>query len=123
MKFILLKRMKIVKLMEFMKRMKLLLHQKAAFSYRRQKQTNFVEALKDYYNLLIYNKTLIYNKKENVIQKIFKEEIDPAIGLQPFQARRIAFNINIPNDFSFVVLIGLGTFIFKNCGFGSTVFF
>lgn len=29
--------------------------------------------------------------------KIFKEEIDPAVGLLPFQARRIAFNINIPN--------------------------
>ncbi|MED4225439.1 ADP-forming succinate--CoA ligase subunit beta [Neobacillus cucumis] len=31
-------------------------------------------------------------------EKIFKEEIDPAIGLQPYQARRIAFNINIPNE-------------------------
>jgi succinyl-CoA synthetase beta subunit len=31
-------------------------------------------------------------------EKIFKEEIDPAIGLQPFQARRIAFNINIPKE-------------------------
>ena len=31
-------------------------------------------------------------------EKIFKEEIDPAIGLQSFQARRIAFNINIPNE-------------------------
>ncbi|WP_160720014.1 ADP-forming succinate--CoA ligase subunit beta [Bacillus sp. USDA818B3_A] len=31
-------------------------------------------------------------------EKIFKEVIDPAIGLQPFQARRIAFNINIPNE-------------------------
>jgi len=31
-------------------------------------------------------------------EKIFKEEIDPAIGLQPFQARRIAFNINIPTE-------------------------
>ncbi|MEH7353104.1 ADP-forming succinate--CoA ligase subunit beta [Neobacillus drentensis] len=31
-------------------------------------------------------------------EKIFKEEIDPAIGLQAFQARRIAFNINIPNE-------------------------
>lgn len=30
-------------------------------------------------------------------EKIFKEEIDPAVGLLPFQARRIAFNINIPN--------------------------
>jgi succinyl-CoA synthetase beta subunit len=31
-------------------------------------------------------------------EKIFKEEIDPVIGLQPFQARRIAFNINIPKE-------------------------
>ncbi|MFK9092417.1 ADP-forming succinate--CoA ligase subunit beta [Bacillus salipaludis] len=31
-------------------------------------------------------------------ERIFKEEIDPAIGLQPFQARRIAFNINIPTE-------------------------
>jgi succinyl-CoA synthetase beta subunit len=31
-------------------------------------------------------------------EKIFKEVIDPAVGLQPFQARRLAFNINIPNE-------------------------
>ncbi len=31
-------------------------------------------------------------------EKIFKEYIDPVIGLAPFQARRIAFQINIPND-------------------------
>lgn len=29
-------------------------------------------------------------------EKIFKETIDPVIGLAPYQARRIAFNINIP---------------------------
>lgn len=29
-------------------------------------------------------------------EKIFKEYIDPAVGLQAFQARRLAFNINIP---------------------------
>ena len=29
-------------------------------------------------------------------EKIFKEVIDPAVGLLPFQARRLAFNINIP---------------------------
>ncbi|MEH7094627.1 ADP-forming succinate--CoA ligase subunit beta [Neobacillus vireti] len=34
----------------------------------------------------------------NTPEKIFKEEIDPAIGLQSFQARRIAFNINIPTE-------------------------
>ena len=31
-------------------------------------------------------------------EKIFKEVIDPVIGLMPYQARRIAFNINIPHD-------------------------
>lgn len=31
-------------------------------------------------------------------EKIFKEVVDPAIGLQPFQARRLAYNINIPNE-------------------------
>ena len=30
-------------------------------------------------------------------EKIFKEYIDPVIGLAPFQARRIAFQINIPH--------------------------
>ena len=34
----------------------------------------------------------------NTPEKIFKEEIDPVIGLMPYQARRIAFNINIPHD-------------------------
>jgi len=29
-------------------------------------------------------------------EKIFRETIDPAVGLQAFQARRLAFNINIP---------------------------
>ena len=31
-------------------------------------------------------------------EKIFKEVIDPAVGLQPFQARRLAFHINIPTE-------------------------
>lgn len=31
-------------------------------------------------------------------EKIFKEVIDPVIGLTAFQARRIAFNINIPKE-------------------------
>ena len=31
-------------------------------------------------------------------EKIFKEVIDPAVGLVAFQARRIAFNINIPKE-------------------------
>ncbi|ATO51789.1 ADP-forming succinate--CoA ligase subunit beta [Brevibacillus laterosporus] len=31
-------------------------------------------------------------------EKIFKEYIDPVVGLTPFQARRLAFNINIPTE-------------------------
>lgn len=31
-------------------------------------------------------------------EKIFKETIDPVVGLSPYQARRIAFNINIPKE-------------------------
>ncbi|OIJ17822.1 succinate--CoA ligase subunit beta [Anaerobacillus alkalidiazotrophicus] len=31
-------------------------------------------------------------------EKIYKEIIDPVVGLQAFQARRLAFNINIPNE-------------------------
>lgn len=31
-------------------------------------------------------------------EKIFKEEIDPAVGLTGFQARRLAFNLNFPNS-------------------------
>ncbi|CEG26812.1 ADP-forming succinate--CoA ligase subunit beta [Bacillus sp. B-jedd] len=42
--------------------------------------------------------TEIEEVAEKTPEKIFKEEIDPVIGLQPFQARRIAFNINIPKE-------------------------
>jgi succinyl-CoA synthetase beta subunit len=31
-------------------------------------------------------------------EKIFKEEIDPLLGLMPYQARRIALRINIPKE-------------------------
>ncbi|WP_381420119.1 ADP-forming succinate--CoA ligase subunit beta [Staphylococcus hyicus] len=31
-------------------------------------------------------------------EKIFKETIDPVVGLAPYQTRRIAFNINIPKE-------------------------
>ncbi|MBO7747910.1 ADP-forming succinate--CoA ligase subunit beta [Paenibacillus sp. MWE-103] len=31
-------------------------------------------------------------------EKIFKEVIDPAVGLQVFQARKLAYAINIPNE-------------------------
>ncbi len=31
-------------------------------------------------------------------EKIFKEVIDPVVGLMPYQAKRLAFNINIPKE-------------------------
>ncbi|WP_077326163.1 ADP-forming succinate--CoA ligase subunit beta [Virgibacillus siamensis] len=34
----------------------------------------------------------------NTPEKIFKEVIDPVVGLSGFQARRLAFNINIPDE-------------------------
>lgn len=42
--------------------------------------------------------TEIEEVAEKTPEKIFKEYIDPAVGLQAFQARRIAFNINIPKE-------------------------
>jgi succinyl-CoA synthetase beta subunit len=34
----------------------------------------------------------------NEPEKILKEEIDPAVGLRPFQARNLAFGLGIPGD-------------------------
>jgi len=31
-------------------------------------------------------------------EKIFKEEIDPSVGLMPFQARKVAFNLGLSGD-------------------------
>ncbi|UTR04785.1 ADP-forming succinate--CoA ligase subunit beta [Alkalihalobacillus sp. LMS6] len=42
--------------------------------------------------------TEIEEVAEATPEKIFKEVIDPAVGLQGFQARRVAFNINIPKE-------------------------
>lgn len=42
--------------------------------------------------------TEIEEVAEKTPEKIFKEVIDPAVGMQPFQARRLAYNINIPKD-------------------------
>jgi succinyl-CoA synthetase beta subunit len=42
--------------------------------------------------------TEIEEVAEATPEKIFKEEIDPVVGLMPYQARRIAFNINIPRE-------------------------
>ncbi len=35
----------------------------------------------------------------NTPEKIFNEEIDPTVGLQAFQARRLAFNLNIEKEY------------------------
>lgn len=42
--------------------------------------------------------TEIEEVAEATPEKIFKEIVDPAVGLQAFQARRLAFNINIPKE-------------------------
>jgi succinyl-CoA synthetase beta subunit len=42
--------------------------------------------------------TEIEEVAEATPEKIFKEAIDPAIGLQAFQARKLAFSINIPKE-------------------------
>ena len=51
-------------------------------------------------------------------EKIFKETIDPVVGLSPYQARRIAFNINIPkesiNKAKFLISL-YNVFIEKDC--------
>src|SRR5437899_10884665 len=31
-------------------------------------------------------------------ERIFKETIDPAVGFQPFQARKLAFALELPNE-------------------------
>ncbi|MFP3126178.1 ADP-forming succinate--CoA ligase subunit beta [Ectobacillus funiculus] len=42
--------------------------------------------------------TEIEEVAEQTPEKIFKEVIDPVVGLQGFQAHRLAFNINIPKE-------------------------
>ncbi|MFZ4454139.1 ADP-forming succinate--CoA ligase subunit beta [Salibacterium aidingense] len=55
----------------------------------------------------------------NTPEKIFREYIDPAVGMQPYQARRLAFNINIPKDLvkqAVKFMLGLyNVFIEKDC--------
>lgn len=42
--------------------------------------------------------TEIEEVAEATPEKIFKEVVDPVVGLAPYQARRLAFNINIPDE-------------------------
>jgi succinyl-CoA synthetase beta subunit len=63
--------------------------------------------------------TEIEEVAEKTPEKIFKEYIDPAVGLQGFQARRFAFNINIPSNLvnkAVKFMMGLyAAFIEKDC--------
>lgn len=63
--------------------------------------------------------TEIEEVAEKTPEKIFKEEIDPLVGLAPFQARRIAFKLGIPNELvnkAVKFMIGLyEVFVEKDC--------
>ncbi len=63
--------------------------------------------------------TEIEEVAEATPEKIFKEIIDPAVGLQGFQARRLAFNINIPKELvgqAVKFMLGLyKAFVEKDC--------
>ncbi|RFU63296.1 ADP-forming succinate--CoA ligase subunit beta [Peribacillus glennii] len=63
--------------------------------------------------------TEIEEVAEKTPEKIFKEYIDPVVGLTGYQARRIAFNINIPKELvnkAVKFMTGLYTaFIEKDC--------
>ncbi|MFX3631333.1 MAG: ADP-forming succinate--CoA ligase subunit beta [Candidatus Pristimantibacillus sp.] len=63
--------------------------------------------------------TEIEEVAEHSPEKIFKEVIDPAIGLQTFQARKLAYAINIPNELinkAVKFMIALYTaFVEKDC--------
>ncbi|MDF9762417.1 succinyl-CoA synthetase beta subunit [Peribacillus simplex] len=63
--------------------------------------------------------TEIEEVAEKTPEKIFKEVIDPVVGLTGFQARRIAFNINIPSSLinkASKLMVNLYTaFVEKDC--------
>ncbi|MFD2655304.1 ADP-forming succinate--CoA ligase subunit beta [Gracilibacillus thailandensis] len=63
--------------------------------------------------------TEIEEVAEKTPEKIFKEVIDPVTGLLPYQARRLAFNINIPAEYlSKAVKFMMGlyqVFVEKDC--------
>ncbi|MCK1992493.1 ADP-forming succinate--CoA ligase subunit beta [Peribacillus muralis] len=63
--------------------------------------------------------TEIEEVAEKTPEKIFKEVIDPVVGLTGFQARRIAFNINIPTKLinkASKLMVNLYTaFVEKDC--------
>lgn len=63
--------------------------------------------------------TEIEEVAEHSPEKIFKEVVDPAVGLLPFQAKKLAYAINIPNELvnkAISFMIALYTaFVEKDC--------
>lgn len=63
--------------------------------------------------------TEIEEVAEATPEKIFKEVIDPLVGLAPYQARRMAFNMNIPHELinkAVSFMMGLyEAFVAKDC--------
>jgi succinyl-CoA synthetase beta subunit len=63
--------------------------------------------------------TEIEEVAEATPEKIFKEVVDPVVGLTAYQARRIAFNINIPKELvgqAVKFMMGLyNAFVEKDC--------
>ena len=63
--------------------------------------------------------TEIEEVAEHSPEKIFKEIVDPAVGLQPYQARKLAYSINIPTELvnkTVKFMIALYTaFVEKDC--------
>jgi succinyl-CoA synthetase beta subunit len=82
--------------------------------------------IKEYYMSILLNRNtsrniVMYSPEggmdiETVAAKtphlIFKEEIDPAVGLQPFQARKIAFNLGLEGN-AFKEMIKFSTALYK----------
>ena len=82
--------------------------------------------IKEYYISILLNRdsgrnVIMYSPEggmdiETVAEKtpglIFKEEIDPGTGLQPFQARKIAFNLGLKGN-AFKEMIGFCTALYR----------
>lgn len=49
---------------------------------------------------------------EHTPEKIYKEEVDPKVGLQAFQARKIAFNLGLSGD-AFKSMVKFATALYK----------
>ena len=66
-------------------------------------------------NMIVYSPAggmEIEEVAKNAPEQIFKEEIDPKVGIQPFQARKIAFNFGLSGD-AFKAMVKFGTATYK----------